>query len=280
VSAPDNGWETMTEGVFSVLLGGALAIIGGLISQGISWLTLQKQLKHDAIEKNKERQYQSKKDAYLDLIAAYARFVSDITNLSNREMNALSLSSIQEPLTIAVAKAQLVSDPNTSLLLDDFVIEMQKLIQTVAPALMSVYSATLDLKNSVDLYEAQSREQGLTLEEMKKLRSNSDEISAYHRMSVLSDRFETARQSMEKLMTERTSLIQAEKNAKLNYAHVTFSSITDMNGPVLAAHRALREELGYPLSDADIETKMKKNASSKEALGQFLGEFEHQLDRY
>jgi hypothetical protein len=108
----------MTEAASNVLLGGVLAIVGGLISQGISWLTLRTQLRHDAIEKRKAREYETKREIYLQLAEAYTVFVSQLSNIQHRDLNPTLFSEISTPLMIAASKAQMVTTAKTSALLD------------------------------------------------------------------------------------------------------------------------------------------------------------------
>jgi hypothetical protein len=88
----------MTDDAANVLLGGALAIIGGLISQGISWLTLRKQLKHDEEEKKKERQYQTKKELYINLTENYSKFAAQIGEVQHSDFKPTLLSDIVTPI--------------------------------------------------------------------------------------------------------------------------------------------------------------------------------------
>jgi hypothetical protein len=145
-------------------------------------------------------------------------------------------------LLTSLSKAQLVTDGKTSALLDSFLLNLNDIIQKIAPNILDMQSAVLELKNNISFYDAKAKDQAILLQQMQALNINRDE-DVHRKMEVLSARFESTHELMDKLMIERNSLLEKEKDVKIKYSQDLFRLVSGIGESSLEAFCAIRKNL-------------------------------------
>lgn len=268
----------MADGAINVILGGALAILGGAISHLFSRGLLEKQLRHESEERAKGREYQTKKEIYIDLIEKYALLISELGNLQNHKFTPTLVSETTAPFSAAISKAQLIANTETLSALDKVSIEIQKIVQKTVAKLMFVWETQFELENNVALYEKYSDQQDQILQEMGKLNLNPHAEMKY-RMDYLSERFDQNKNITQPLMQERTELISKLANKKMDYTRSICKDIFEIETISVSAFQALRQELGYQTSDAYNLARRANVEEAKKSLQQFIDDIERKIQK-
>ena len=122
-------------------------ILGGIISYIVGIKTLKKQLKHDSIEKDKERKLSTKKELYLQAVEIFSKTNSYIGSLVNANLKDTNISDGFKDLFSSFSKIILISDKETVEAVTKLSTEYQKLILRLTTKLGSLSG----IKNSLDL---------------------------------------------------------------------------------------------------------------------------------
>lgn len=163
-------------------------ILGGIISYIAGIKTLKKQLKHDSIEKDKERKLSTKKEIYLETVDILSRTGSFIGSLVNANLKNTNISDGFKDLFSAFSKIILISDKGTVKVVTELSTEYQKLILKLTKKLGSLSSIRNSLDLEKDFYEKSQKELDRVLMLMKE--NNESVTGSSERINRLNRTFD------------------------------------------------------------------------------------------
>ena len=166
------------QGLIGILLGAAIAHYSGTKTQ-------KKQLKHDSIEKDKERKLSTKKELYLEAVEVLSKTSSYLGSLVNANLKDTNVSNGFQDLFISLSKISLISDKETVKVATDLSTEYQKLMfkLTTKLYLLSNIKSSLDIERS--LYDKSQKEIDRVIMLMKEnnesITGTTERINRLHR---------------------------------------------------------------------------------------------------
>lgn len=110
----------MNSDIIVALIGVAGGVVGSLVGGFIAFRTLRTQLRHEAQEKERERQLALRRDVYLEAMEAIGKSQALLGSFSREDFEVSKLLDKLEEIPGALAKAQLVTSESTFEALDRF----------------------------------------------------------------------------------------------------------------------------------------------------------------
>lgn len=267
----------MSDDAINVLIGGAIGFAGVILSQVFAWVLLRKQQTHEARERRYERDYQVKKDLYLNLAEEYSRLLINMGDLPNKTFTPTLVTEITTPFSMALTKSHLVANGATAQALDALLVEVQKIIQDTGMRLTDLWSVQFELDNTIILYDKYSSQNDEILRDMGRVNLNPNEHMEIQ-LSYLSDKFENNKKITEPFAAERRELNATLARKKFDYTRNISKHVIELEETSLPAFKAIREELGLPWSEEYIASRKETLEVVKKSLKKFLREMEKKVE--
>ena len=267
----------MSDDAINVLIGGAIGFAGVILSQVFAWVLLRKQQTHEAKERRHERDYQVKKDLYLNLAEEYCRLLINMGDLPNKKFTPTLVTEITTPFSMALTKSHLVANGNTARALDALLLEVQKLIQDTGMRLTDLWSVQFELDNTILLYDKYSSQNDEILRDMGRVNLNPNQHMEMQ-VSYLSTKFENNQKVMEPFSAQRSALNSTLAQKRFEYTRNISKNVIELEETSLPAFKAIREELGLPWSEEYMASRKETLEAVKKSLKKFLREMERKVE--
>lgn len=163
-------------------------IAGALLTYLFGTRTLKKQLKHDSIEKDKERKLSTKKELFLEAVEVLAKTNSYLGSLVNTNLKDTNISNGFQDLFISLSKIILISDKKTVKVATDLSTEYQKLMFKLMKDLKPLSEIKSSLDTERNLYDKSQKELDRVLMLMKE--NNESVTGSTERLNRLNRTFD------------------------------------------------------------------------------------------
>lgn len=173
-------------------------IAGALLTYLFGTRTLKKQLKHDSIEKDKERKLSIKKELYLQAVEIFSKTSTYLHSIMNVNLKDTNIYDGFKDFFTSILKITLIADKETVAAVTELSIAYQKLIFQILPKLTTLS----EIKNKLDI-------------EMKFYNKSTQEIERV--LMQMTDNNESLTGSIDKFeRLNRTYIAERESQEKYN----------------------------------------------------------------
>ncbi len=143
--------EFVPDVIWSGLLASVITLSGVWVSNRSNNQRLSVQLKHDSVEKEKERIYALRSVVYLSVVEVIDVTLIHLSSLISRDVSKLDVSSEMQIVAGAMAKLKLVAEPETSKLANELGIAMGAVFMKIMPCLLSLQQVKMEIDTNSDL---------------------------------------------------------------------------------------------------------------------------------
>lgn len=246
--------------VWSGLFGASLALGGVLISNSGNNRRLRVQLQHDAIEKNKDRVTNMRREVYLKAVEDMTVASQHLGNLPQRDVLESNLALDMQGFFTSCAKIQVIAEPDTALKVGRIGSHYGELMLKLMVKAGPLHGAKSDIKIRTKIYEESLSESKRILAALSKHQESANPdnsvysalIKAYELQCEMTDKYA---EEMKRTWDEFSSLLTVfnkdlmEDMAELSSYHL----------PVLVA---IRQDLGLSSNVAEHTEQLKKHQES------------------
>lgn len=239
--------------VWAALLASLLTLSGVLLANRSSRIRQIAELKHDASQRDREREMALRRDVYLGAAGAISRAQSMLMRLADLNVADQELSAAFSRDSSAMAQVHVVGTNKTVQAISAF-------SQELGAAFLELTLKRLPLlerKNQIELLgkfiDKSNTEQERLINIMRQLNleGNTDQKT----WGVVNDSFKFEQQKNAENMEERQALTNQQHHDILEFLELSFDRFCTVSRLVPPAIFAVREELDLPL-DREAYTKM------------------------
>lgn len=255
--------------VWAAMLASLLTLSGVLLANRSSRIRQLTELKHDASQRDREREMALRRDVYLGAAGAISRAQSTLMRLADLNVADQELSAAFSQDSSAMAQVQVVGTNKT-------VQAMSAFSQELGAAFLELTLKRLPLlgrKNQIELLgkfiDKSNTEQERLINAMRQmnLEGNTDQKT----WRVVNDSFKLEQQNNAKIIEERQLLTEQQQRDILEFLELSVDRFCTVSRLIPSATFAVREELDLPL-DREAYTKMfdENLEKGKDAIQGFL----------
>lgn len=239
--------------VWAALLASLLTLSGVLLANRSSRMRQVAELRHDAGQRNREREMALRRDVYLGAAGAISRAQSTLMRLADLNVTDQELSAAFSADSSAMAQVQVVGTNKTVQAISAF-------SQELSAAFLELTLKRLPLlvrKNQIELLgkfiDKSNTEQERFINVMRQLNleGNTDQQA----WTIVNDNFKLEQQKNTENMEERQALTDRQQHDILEFLKLSFDRFCTVSKLVPPAIFAVREELDLPL-DREAYSKM------------------------
>lgn len=254
--------------IWSGVIASVLTMSGVLISNRSNTMRLRIQLKHDSDEKVKERTASLRKEVYLETVSELVKANSHLASLPQLDITKINLSDGMQGFFASSARLQLVAEPKTALLLNQFSAEYGVLVFKLIAYLMPVSTAKADIQIANDLYSEAQVEVKRILGEMNRLNESGE--SNPLAFSALQSSFDFYSEQSNKYADELATAWDRFNRGNVEFQKFLFSWMRDMAPKQVPVMVEIRRDLGLTGSlnemELQLQHQMQKMEESFDAL--------------
>jgi hypothetical protein len=255
--------KSVPDVIWSAIVASGITLFGVMLSNRSNNSRLKLQLNHDASEKAKEKISSLRREVYLKAIEDIEVATLHISNLVNRDLTNLNLTSEIQVITGSIEKLRLVSEPKTSILVGDLGVEFGALFLKLLPRLAVVQDAKIDIEINNSLHESSSAEVSRVIRGMNKLNEEGrqDELA----FQTLQSSYEFNSSQAQKYSDARALAYKALDVGLREYSTMLFPEMKELSKVKLKVFVAIREDLGIACDVADFQRQLERQWAVMEA---------------
>lgn len=254
--------------IWSGIIAAILAFGGVILSNWINSKNIQRQLDHDALERDRERKASLRREVYLSAAAELTRAQAFLSALPQIDLTDKDQASGMSGFFAAAAKAQMVCEPKTSLLIGELVGAFGGLffrLMTKAGPIHTLRSDIAIRSQHIDRYQG---EVDRVLSGMTELNESGN--PGPERMKALHQSFKFYQGQLTRINDERKEMFKKQNELNASYARDLFTELKQLLAIQLEAMAAIRAELnlGTDLSQASqqMEAQFKQMTAHIDSL--------------
>lgn len=251
----------LDETILAAFLAGTFTLVGVVIANWAARSALNKQLLHDASEKQKEREYATKERIYLAALNSFSEFHAALIDAVRTPNGSEALSKSSEKLNATLSQAKLVANSDTVILINEVHIALQGVMVRAIPLLRPAMESIAAIVNFEPLREKYSKDQNEIINLQRRTDFNPDEAG---KIMELNRQFKICANILEDIQEKLCDARKLHTNSSLIYMRWILNEYEEINDKITSAFLALRAELGFPVSAALIEgTKAQADRSKQ-----------------
>ena len=256
-------------------------ILGGIISYFASKKTLEKQLSHDSIEKDKERKQITKKEIYLQAVDNLSKANSYLGSIININLQNTNLYDGFKDFFMSVSKINLISTEKTIKTITELSTKYQTLILKLMPKLFSLNKIKTDIDIQNNLYNESQKEIKRVIMLM---RENSESVNiSPERFNRLNETYKFEEGQSGTYNKKRNELNKQHLQGQIIFIRELIEEMKEISPLINSTFYNLRKELEI---DTDIkylnpifETQEKTINSELEKFIDYLSSLIEELDK-
>lgn len=237
------------EPVWAASVGGGIAYFSVAASNRNHRMVRRDELKHDALENEKERKVAFRKGVYLKFADEMVRFCGYLGSLSQVNLSKFDANSEVRNFQAVANQAALISESETSYLILGMNAQFSILIIDVVEKLMPINLLMNAIETQTEFYnQAQLEIQRILADRLRMAETNDPDVERFNQLGLSFD-FQTSR--AEKASKERTKLSEELSGLSIEYGHFLLKRLDTIGDEMVKIMVAIRFELGV---ESDLDT--------------------------
>lgn len=269
--------RAIPEIVWAALLGAFVTLLGVVVSNCESRRRHLAQLRHDAEQRDRERQMTWRREVYLEATEAISRGLSYLARLVDLNTSHTELSAAYQDDVAKIAKIQVVGTDKTVQAVAAFSNEFTSIYMELSFARMDLDSRQQRIQVLDRFSEKASAELDRYIELMKQL--NLQGSTDRRLWEVLNQNVEFVRKQQEGYSQQRTALAVEQGKEHLAVIRSFLNQNHRLVALIPAAVFAVRDELELPLDREEYMRSFNESLErNKATLESFLDKIQQSLD--
>jgi hypothetical protein len=250
--------------IWSGLIASFLTLTGVFFSNRGNTKRLLLQLKHDADENQRERTAELRRDVYLLAAEELTKANRHLATLTQIDLSKVNAADGLQGFFAAIAKLQLVTEPDTSMLVNNLSAAYNELFLRMMADLTSIQNAKSDIAINESFYEKAQIEIARILSEMAKFTESAQTDQRV--FTALQNAFAWNQSQADKYLDARTraqNKLQEKNIAFYRQILTEMKVIAELQLPVV---KAIRQELGLNTDVDALKQQMAEQWTKQENL--------------
>lgn len=250
--------------IWSGLIASFLTLSGVFFSNRNNTKRLLLQLKHDADESQRERTAELRRDVYLLAVEELTNANRHLATLTQIDLSKVNAADGLKGFFAAIAKLQLVTEPATSMLVNNLSAAYNELFLRMMADLTPIQNAKSDIAINESFYEKAQIEIARILSEMAKFTESAQTDQRV--FTALQNAFAWNQSRADKYLDARTKAqnkLQEKNIAFYRQILAEMKVITELQIPVI---KAIRAELGLNTDVDALKQQMAEQWTKQENL--------------
>lgn len=240
--------------VWSGLLASLLTLTGVFISNASNTKRLRIQLAHDATEKGKERTGKLRQEVYLLVAEELGKANQNISSLASSDLTKDNALNEMNGLFSAIAKLQLVAEPNTAYLANELSAKYGAAILRLLVASDPLRRTRIDIDIANKSYEE-------SVEQVKRYEGTISDMTDSGQVDMkaleqLQKRYDYHLNQMLAHTQTRDELWEIYTSRQLAFTKALISEMKPLSSQYVEAFMAIRSDLGLPADRQQFESQM------------------------
>ncbi len=267
--------KSIPSTIWAVILGSGLTLIGVFVSNMSNNKRLETQLKHDALEKSKERKSIIRREVYLLAAEEIVKANSYLGSLSQVDVTTTSIGAGLIGFFVSAAKLSMVADQKTARAVNDLVSLYGELIFRLMSKILPMQSIKSEIEIRNEHYNRTQSEIERILSEMRRV-NESAEIDNL-RFSALQRSFDFQQSEAKRIAEERNQFWQKFNNLNIEYIRALMhemKEVSELQIPILVG---IRKELDLETNEEEYRQILKSQREKiNKQLEKFISNLENQ----
>lgn len=246
--------------IWSGVIASGLALGGVVLTVWINSRNIRRQLQHDAIERDKERKSDMRRQVYIAAAEELANALHHLSLLPQANLSDPLQAAKMHGVFAAAARAQIVCEPETGLLIGELIGQYGRVMLRLLSAVAPLHMVQNDIEIRTHHYDQYTLESNRILAAMSALNESGDYDP--EKMSVLQKAFKFNQDQSRKINDERNNLFEVRNALNAEYSktllHETRTLVEAQNNAI----DAIRSELN--LGSNQIESKLQAERHFKQ----------------
>lgn len=231
---PDAAWSGIVA---------ALAALGGvLISNASSERRQRQQIEHEERERARDRSNELRRQVYLEAAEQVSRAVSALSELPSKDPTNLASGSVVGGLLAAAAKLQVVAEPGTVVLVNEYMMAFANVLMNVLLRAIPVRTARGEIDVHHSFYQRAEAEVTRILEARGRLLEAPAHDPA--EFAALTDSLERAMRAVGEFAEKRRRAWDVFNRANFEFQQALLNDTAALNERQLSLSLAIRGDLG------------------------------------
>lgn len=228
--------------VWSGVIASVITLSGVLLSNHSNTVRLEKQLAHDAEQKEKERLASLRKDVYLRAAEEVAKLGGYFAKLPSFDPTKVNLGDGLSEFLAVSAKVQLVANEQTVRLAAELTTVYAEIFSELALKATPIYDAQRDISLATQYYDQNISQVNRTLEEMRLLNESGQPDA--RRFAALQRSAESSQKIADTHAQRRSEAYERLQSANIDYQVAMLERMIGIGELNVKISAALRSEIG------------------------------------
>jgi hypothetical protein len=249
---------------WSAIIASILTLSGVLLSNYSNTKRLKLQLNHDSSQKQIDRTTVLRKEIYLKAVEELNNANNHLASLPQKDPSKENIADGLNGFFSTAAKLQLISEPETTILVNQLVSDYSHLMIRLISAVQPLYKIKIDITTNDTLYNQNLEQQYRVLTELTHLNESGARDDNKFKSLEKSHNFFTQQTNKYAKLREESWSSFNQKNIEFTKTLLTeLKVISSKQIPVLIA---IRSDLGLKTQIDELESQMMKNQEKTAAL--------------
>lgn len=270
--------KSIPSTIWAVILGSGLTLIGVFVSNMSNNKRLETQLKHDALEKSKERKSIIRREVYLLAAEKLVQANSYLGSLSQVDITTTNIAAPLEGFFVSATKLSMIANQETARSVNDLVSLYGELVFRLMSKIMPMQSIKSDIEIRNEYYNRTQSEIERILSEMKRINESAE--SDNQRFLALKQSFDLQQSEAKKIAEERNQLWQKFNKLNIEYARALIHEMKDVSELQIPVLVGIRKELELETNEEEYrQTLISQREKLTKQMEQFISGLENQAYR-
>jgi hypothetical protein len=249
--------STIPDAVWAAGIASLLTLSGVMLSNRSNTKRLERQLKHDSVEKSKARLAELRRQVYLEAAEEMARISGSLGSIPSMDPRNNDLSAKMNSFFTSAAKAQLISGIETSKHIGELVVLYSELFFKLMAKASPIHDLQIDIEICSEYYEKYSSDTNRILSEM----THYNELGETNegRFSRLQNSLNNANTSMRQYADERSILFDKRNTLNKEFMLSILTETKNVNEIQLQVMILMREELELDTDYEEFKNRLVQN---------------------
>ena len=267
--------KSIPSTIWAVILGSGLTLIGVFVSNMSNNKRLETQLKHDALEKSKERKSIIRREVYLLAAEKLVQANSYLGSLSQVDITTTNIAAPLEGFFVSATKLSMIANQETARSVNDLVSLYGELVFRLMSKIMPMQSIKSDMEIRNEYYNRTQSEIERILSEMKRINESAE--SDNQRFLALKQSFDLQQSEAKKIAEERNQLWQKFNKLNIEYARALIHEMKDVSELQIPVLVGIRKELELETNEEEYrQTLISQREKLTKQMEQFISGLENQ----
>lgn len=265
--------KSIPSTVWAVILGSGLTLIGVFMSNLSNNQRHARQLKHDSLEKTKDRISIIRHEVYLHAAEELTKANSYLGSLAQIDITTTNIAAPLESFFVSASKLSMIADQDTARAVNELASLYGELIFKLMAKIMPMQSIKSDIKIKNEHYNRTQSEIERILNKMKRLNESANADN--QKFSVLEQSFDSQQSEAKRIAEERNQLWQKFNNLNIEYAKDLTHEIKDVSELQIPILVGIRKELELETDEEEYrQTLISQREKITEHMEQFISGLE------